>query len=275
VNKIPKIAHFYWEGEGFSYLHYLSVRSFTKKNPDWTVKVHVNKEDISSFQIPWATNEQKEKYTGKNYFNKLKELDLEIHEFDFTKLGVNPEAHPVLKSDILRWYLLASEGGAWVDSDIIHLKPLSSLQEKIEPETDVVNVFNKDHYIIGFLMSSPSNKYFFNLFELASQVRGVDYQMFGNRLQMHLKQIGVLDSLSSEMNFHNLYVDSFYKYKWTDVNLIFNQSDESFKDDDVIGVHWFNGDNTSTKFCNKFDEFFEIVEGRTTIESIIHHEDRS
>ena len=120
--------NYYWEGPHFSYLHYLSIKSFSALNPDWTIRLYTPTSP-SQAQAVWTTPEQKVEYTGSNYFHKIGELDVEIIPINLDDyLGYKTEKiHCVQRSDLFRWKLLADEGGGWSDSDILYIKPLTSL----------------------------------------------------------------------------------------------------------------------------------------------------
>jgi len=266
---IPKIAHFYWEGDKFSYLHFLSVKSFIDKNPGWRCIMHTNIVNIKTDNNAWNTGEQKAIYTGKNYFSKLKELDIEINKVDFKKLGIKEDAHPVHKSDLLRWYLLGSIGGAWVDSDILHLKPIDNLSCYIHKEASGVlcwTFFPIPHFIIGFFLSKPNNKLFQKMFEEGLKEESIDYQMYGNRLLDKVWSTGEFDNI----NMKNFHPEHFYIHPWLETDKLFEEKHEKFLEEHVLGVHWFNGDPRATEFCNKFDESYSIEEPKTTIEAIIY-----
>ena len=280
-DNIPKIAHFYWEGYRFSYLHFLSIKSFIDKNPDWKCLVHTNKAKVEVNNDAWSTGEQKAEYTGKNYFSKLQELDLTINEIDFEDLGISPDLNPVYKSDLLRWYLLGTQGGAWIDVDILHLKPLSTLGYYMKDNSDGCFCYSPTpmpHFIIGFFLSKADNPFFMRLFEEGKKERQIDYQMYGNKLldkvyrdraqqiatQSHYPQI------PESMNMENVYWESFYVHPWFEVNMLFNEKHDRYKDEHVIGVHWFNGNSIATEFCNKFDENYSVENPKTTIEEIIN-----
>tara|TARA_R110000824_G_scaffold391495_1_gene589296 strand:- start:11321 stop:12946 length:1626 start_codon:yes stop_codon:yes gene_type:complete len=271
--KIPKVAHFYWEGDKFSYLHFLSVKSFIDKNPDWECIVHTNKDKVDTNNNAWSTGEQKAEYTGKNHFNKIKELDLSINEIDFKQLGIDPSLNPVHKSDLLRWHLLGTSGGAWVDFDILHTKPLSTLYSYMDKDCEGCYCYSTmpmGHYIIGFFLSKPNNPFFLKLFEEGKKESKIDYQMYGNRLMAKLYFANSAAQMFPGLNMENMYHESFYPHAWYEIDDLFKRSNTRYKDDHVVGVHWYNGDARATEFCNKFDENYNVEDPKTTIEEIIN-----
>ena len=272
--RIPKIAHFYWEGDKFSYLHFLSVKSFLDRNPKWEAIMHTNRVEKKTDENAWATQEQKAVYTGKNYFPKLEELDIQINEIDFSDLGVNPDAHPVHKSDILRWHLLGTVGGVWVDSDILHLKPIEHLSKYIHKSCEGAVCWTTNpvpHYIIGFFMSKPNNPFFQKLFDESLKQKEIDYQMYGNKLiAEHFNTFMDIVSTFPALNIKNFHFEHFYTHPWFEVDQLFEERHEKFKEDHVVGVHWYNGDPRATEFYNRFDESYNMENPKTTIEEIIY-----
>tara|TARA_R110002020_G_scaffold281534_5_gene497237 strand:- start:12374 stop:13225 length:852 start_codon:yes stop_codon:yes gene_type:complete len=272
-SNIPEKAHFYWEGDGFTYLHYLSVKSFVDQNPSWECIVHTNKVAVDTFTTPWTTPEQKKVYTGRDYFYKLKELGVTFNEVDFEAIGVEPDINPVFKSDILRWYLLGTQGGAWIDADILHLKPLSSLRSELDEDITgcyVESSYPTPHFIIGFFLSKPDNPYFLQLYQGCKLATHLDYQMFGNKLLASYKERGLQHHLFKNQKMQNLHPNSFYIHPWFEIDQIFNAKSEKYKSEQVVGVHWFNGDSRSTDFCNQFDEGYDLSNPETTIEEILY-----
>lgn len=273
-SRIPKIAHFYWEGDKFSYLHFLSVKSFLDKNPKWKAIMHTNRIQQKTEDNAWKTGEQKAIYTGKNYFSKLKELNIEINEIDFTQLGIKSDLHPVHKSDILRWHLLGTVGGAWIDSDILHLKPLEHLSKYINKNCGGAVCWTQTpipHYVIGFFLSEANNPFFQKLFDESLKENQVDYQMYGNRLiEKNFRNFTDIVTAFPNLNMNNFNFEHFYIHPWLEVNQLFEEKHEKFKENHVVGVHWYNGDPRATAFYNNFDEDYLIEKPKTTIEEIIY-----
>jgi len=293
---IPKKMHFYWEGEEFSYLHYLSIKSFVEHNPDWECIIHTNKETVESFDIPWNTGEQSTKYTGKNYFSKLQNLKISLREVDFPTLGIPSDIHPVFKSDLLRWNLLSTEGGGWSDSDIIYTKPLAALESQFNIDMDCcvciadiptpwIHSHTHDdqgriqlrhenrlvrHHIIGFYLASENNKFFADIAAKSKLVSTLSYQMFGNRMLEHYYP--TMESIREtfpDMVIENLNREALYVYQWFETKLLFSELSDKHNQEHIIGVHWYNGDNDTRDFINTFDEKYLENYSPTTITSML------
>ena len=116
----PKLLHLYWDGSNFSYLNLLTVLSFKRYHIGWKINVFCPKDPVKTKS--WVTGEQKDEYTGKNYFDELKKiLNVNIHYIDFNNLPFkHKEASEVIKSDFFRLYVLNKYGDYGAIFDIIY-----------------------------------------------------------------------------------------------------------------------------------------------------------
>ena len=265
--------HFYWEGKDFSYLHYLSVKSFVDCNPSWECIVHTNKEGVDSSNIPWRTGEQSKHYKGKNYFPKLKELDVTVREFDFPSIGVSPLMHPVQKSDLLRWHLLSTEGGGWSDADIIYTKPISVLESQMKLGMDccicIADTPYK-HHVIGFYLASKGNKFFADILARAYSPDAQDYQMFGNKiLNKYYPTMEHVRGTFPDLIIENLNREVLYSYQWFETSLLFEGLSNKHEQEHIIGVHWYNGAEDARDFINNFEDTSQGNRGKTTIMNLV------
>jgi GT2 family glycosyltransferase len=257
---VPKVMNFYWDGSKMSYLQYLTVVSFHKFNPDWTINIY---EPTSRYiNKTWFTNEQKYDYIGEDYYPKLKNLGyVNIIPFDFKEIGVNENISEVFKSDILRWYLLDNFGGGWSDMDILYIKPIDQL--KLEGtlltgtlnEIDSVIVFDGFHHIIGFYLTKPKTGLFSTIFEQSKLRLNInEYQSVGSRLLMRMyPTTSELIKKHPNLKVCNLPMEVVYPYNDSKINQMFNSTDMSLITDRTIGLHWYNGSEISKKFNNTYD----------------------
>jgi hypothetical protein len=253
LNKIPKIAHYFWEGK-LSYLRYISMLSFIELNPDWKVKVHIS--NNANLNPTWLTGEQAKLKIIDDYFLLLKESGVEIIEHDFNELGMSNRMHPVHKSDYIRWKLLGSEGGLWSDNDIIYFKPITSLIENVPENCDKDTVLCKYRscgvHAIGFIMSRKNNAFFRTVSDAARRnYSATQYQGIGTNL-LH----GVNETVISGYGSKALYIDESCVYKvWAgDCEKLADDTYNLEYFSDTIGCHWYGGnpkindiENTITK----------------------------
>jgi len=267
LNRIPKVAHFYWGEEILPFLRYLTVLSFHKFNSDWKIKFYVPL--FPTKTKTWTTNEQKYQLTGANYFSKLKKMGVEIITVDMRALGVNNNISEVHKSDFLRWYLLAIEGGLWSDMDIIYFESMNQIKINREDynQTDTVVCIGKDYgHSIGFMLSSPKNRYFDYLFaEARKKFNSSHYQSIGVKLLN--KEFSSIESINKRFPVlfpKNISESTVYPYNATKINEIYTEPNLCRITKNTIGLHWYAGHPLAGKMVNKvceenWQEFDKVI----------------
>lgn len=229
-----KVAHFYWGGGPLSYLRYLTIKSFQKYNPDWEVQLHVPVTGVM-VQNTWGTGEQPEPYFGEDYTNKLEHLFV-VHDFEnLGFLNLIPETY---KSDFLRWHLLSTEGGLWLDMDILFFRPVPPIERNCITACFPV-------YYICFVYSEKT-EFFKEIREHALNIDFSDYQSIGSHLFYKLYQghIGI-DLINPVIV---LPVTRLNK-----LHVIFD-SCRNLDLTDSIGLHWFGGHKLGREWENRITE---------------------
>jgi len=279
MKNIPKVAHFYWGSEKMSYMRYMTLYSFKKMNPDWSVKLYVPKELtkektwVDSFhQVD--TVDYKSEY---DYFEKIKELPIKIVSVDFPenikKLG---EAQ---KSDYLRWRLLYKEGGLWSDMDILYIRPMNKVYFNNNLNNELDNTLsiipNGGGHQIGFYLSTPKNTMFKELCFLSSNKNDVTlYQDLGCEL---LNQyLGSKENIEEKFNLKTINVDQsvFYKFDHTKLDKLYSDdvfAEQLLSDERVLGIHWYGGASISQEYNNKINHTNYNNSINNTIISAIKH----
>ena len=249
LKSIPKQAFFYWGSPRMSFLRWMTLYSFRKLNPDWKILLYIP--TMLSDQNNWANKMfDHEKVDFIDYTGKVKDLNIEIVEFDFSQLDICNYTNEVHKSDLLRYYLLHKYGGIYSDMDILWIQPLEKmLANKLnEDKTDYV-YFGKcpggldDGHAIGFLLSSLNSPIYHDIYHQAhgklSHRESNDYQIIG------------VDLLNS--NFRGAYIDKQYKtigYLDKDCVYSIDHDDREYLYDklglhliteNTIGIHWYGG----------------------------------
>lgn len=262
LNKIPKVVHFYWGNEKLSYLRYMSIFSFRKLNPDWTIKIHIPQK-INNLVPSWDTFEQKNSQIKKNYWNKLEKLDVHVithNPFD----DFDNNAHEVHKSDFFRWKLLMDEGGVWSDFDIVYQNSMNNLLENVlennETEVGLSWYPNLHKWAISFMLSSPQNKFFNQIHELSKGSYDKSrYQSIGSELiNNHWHRPGRLIKGNPKTKFCLLNEKCVYPIGPGNIDNFYvevrDESKEMLTDPNILGYHWFAGYPLSQKFENELDE---------------------
>lgn len=262
MKNIPKVAHFYWGSKKMSFMRYMTLYSFKKMNPDWSVKLYIPKE--VTIEKTWSddfhqvdTVDYKSEY---DYFEKVKELPIKIVSVDFPenikKLG---EAQ---KSDYLRWRLLYQEGGLWSDMDIIYIRPMKKAYFNNEMFYELDNTLsilpNNTSHQIGFYLSTPKNLMFKELCYLSSGKNNINYyQDLGCELLN--KHLGTKENIESKFNLKTINVDQsvFYKFDHTKLDKLYYMDifyEELLADEKVLGIHWYGGSPLSQECNNKLND---------------------
>ena len=185
---IPKRIFFYWENNKMSWMRYMTLYSFRKFNPDWEIDLFYDENTI--FENQWKDNHIQDfsSYDGFNYFNKIKDLDINIKKWDLSKdnLGIFRNVTPSGKSDIFKWYELYKNGGFYSDMDIIYFKSMDNLYNHISEnnyDTIICQSKYKDIFnflSVGFLASKKNNDFYRDISEHCFKFKKqTEYQTYG------------------------------------------------------------------------------------------------
>lgn len=270
LKKIPKIFNCYWYGNQFSYLNYLCLETFKFHNPDWDIRLYRPKKSEHKL-VTWNTNEQRVKYSGKNYYEEIQNLNVKIYDIDFEEIGFFNDASDVHKSDYLRWYLLYKDGGIWSDLDILYIKPISEIDftkcENTCPQDEInTGIFYFDHvFPIGLLFSSPNNPLFKKLLDNSMKYYDrSEYQCMGAVMWRQLW--GTKENLKKDPDLVDCKISILeknivYPYRWNEDTNFFYTTNMGWITPEVIGIHWYNGGVNGKKYCseNTFQESTSVV----------------
>lgn len=250
----PKIMHLYWDGSPLSFLNYMTVLSFNKYNKDW--EIHLYMPSIKIEHISWTTNEQKIKYTGLCYLNKLLQIpNVKRFFIDLDEIGFYNDASEVVKSDYFRYYILQKYGGLWGDFDIIYT---AGIEEKMNFKEDTVifrcNIGDFYYYPIGMFMCKPNNTFFMNILNKCKEYYDKRfYQSIGvdmwNKLFPNTK-----DKLYEFDNSVKV-CDYTYYLPWNcdEIKEFLSNKDNRLPLSNV-GIHWFNGSCISKNYLIELQE---------------------
>jgi hypothetical protein len=172
---IPKVLITYWGGAKLSFLRYLTIYSFHKYNPEYTIIVYTPK--YPTKDISWNTFEQSGVYDGEDWFPKLKDINnVHIVEMDMETVGLNNSLSEVHKSGLVRLGHLSQYGGVYCDMDILFFKKLPEFTKAICSKAP------EGYFSDGFLACEPGNKVYTKLYQLCRSANTDDYQGFGPSL---------------------------------------------------------------------------------------------
>lgn len=261
LDRIPKLAHFYWGNDTLSYLRYMAVFSFKKLNPDWKIKLYVPKYRYTGGKT-WGTSEHSSPFCGLDYTGKLMALGLEKVEIDFSNFGIDNMIPETFKADFLRWYLLSTSGGLWSDFDIIYFQSLEAfylnhpLYRALDTSICLQAESGGSYHSIGFLLSSVGNPYYRFI---SGQTYGMldlgDYQSIGSRIpNLYFPSAIQIRDRFPGINLENISPDVVYPINYTMVPYIFHTPYMHYLTEQTIGLHWFAGHPESCKFENLLND---------------------
>lgn len=246
LEKIPKVAYFYWGAKSMSFLRFMSIYSFHQYNPDWKIILYKPKKVVLGNN--WEGKQFENKHAIKDYDHLVAKM-AEIRQFDFETIGISNDLNEVHKSDLLRYHLLSTVGGLWSDMDILYFRPMTALKtNSVEnKERDAFIYIGVDTgqneiegHAIGFLMGAPGNTYFKDVFNKSIAINNdQSYEAMGaDLLNKHFPQhiisatypnVGHLDRDEVYFIDHN---KRYYLYEDDGTYYFKNYS---------IGLHWYGG----------------------------------
>lgn len=248
------------------FLCYMSVFSFRKLNPDWIIKIY--SPIIKSINKPWNTEEQKDEYSGEDFFSHLKDLDKCIFiTFDFEEINIPNKTSEVQKSDFLRWHVLSTEGGIWSDFDIIYFRRINEINmsnqivttKNEEIDFSVCYDFNNPSqykYSIGFLVAKEKCEFYKKILNLAKEnFIETDYQGAGSQIfNKNFPNLTDLYKKEKDSNIWNMSMDILYAYDSTKIEHIYKSNDLKFFTLNSIGLHLYYGSKITKSFINNFEK---------------------
>ena len=253
MERIPKKLHMYWDKSPMSKLQVFTVESFHKLNPLWEINVYVPRQSYGgkAKYIP--------DYTGRDYFYLLTRLDyVDIIEVDLNSYGIKRSMHDILRSDILRYNLLYKYGGVWSDFDVIWIRPMDHINNidifgrvTHKDMGAMVTFYNTTHghHNIGVLISTKEHPFYKSIIDETIKIQELyvgdestfGHQEFGSSMWNSLYPTlnHITDKFEDVVGFR---YNTFAPYSIYDISKLYLSKDLSVLDDNnVVGVHWFNG----------------------------------
>lgn len=269
LGKIPKKMYFFWANDSMSWLRYMTLYSFKKLNPDWEVELHYCKPN-QVVHKPWKDSPTQDffNFQGKDYFPEVQNLGIAVKEWSVESIdgkdweNIFCSSH---KSNIFKWQKMTVNGGFYSDLDILFLKPMNEYYEKVK-NTDLIICYRNRYCSIGFLGSSPENRFYRDIYLNAFNNFRVDkYQTVGvENIYAWLRKISNLpenadisrmdlwDTIQRnypEINAYNNEMELVYPWTFDKMEEVFH-SKHTIVPDCCIGIHWYAGDRISQQYNN-------------------------
>lgn len=255
---IPRIFFTYWEGNQLSKLHYCTIYSLAKLNPDIEIIIYTSLIESPTF-IQWNSGEHSIEIQKKIKLDDIVKISDKIilKPIDFSnEYGISGNISCVFKADFIRIAKLYEHGGVWFDFDLLFIKKIpDSLFMPFElgdgDKTPEILYFEYHGTIpTGFLLSSPKNTVLLHILEEAKvniQNLNGGYQMIGPDLwNKHFKS----DDTTFKYCLPTHYV---YPYLCDKIHLFFESNVNSIEES-TFAIHWYNGGYSAKNFINNFDE---------------------
>lgn len=236
--RIPKILHVYWGYEILPYMHYATVSSFIRHNPDWDVWLWRPQEKTTN--KTWSGSEHKYAVTCSDYLPVLEMLVDEINTFDFNQF--NPlVVSDVHRSDYIRFYALSTFGGVWSDMDIIYFNPIDNLEVNVPDNAHKSTYVCISHYghSNGFFMSTEGSEFFIAMKYMSrKEFNPSVYQSNGvNACNTWFPTVASIDKVSSCAN---IGMDAVYAHDAQHIGDFFTNCKPKFTEYS-IGAHYYAG----------------------------------
>lgn len=233
-----------------SYLNYLSLISFKQMHPSWKV-ILMRPLHADAHAPAWATGEQGNVYRGEDYTELAELIVDEVRRFDFSELGFSNIMHDVHKADLLRQYLMATQGGVWSDMDVLWINHIEEMN--CPPDTSVMLVWkpnvNRPYYSTGIVFSKPHTAYHEVIFDACVEAYDpTEYQSLGPSLLRDLfpTEKHVRD-YEKDCVIYNAPYETFYPIHYRDLHRLFEQAGQAPLPIQTVAVHWFGGARLAQK----------------------------
>ena len=243
---IPKIAFSYWEGDEFTYLHSLTIKTFAFYNPEFKIIIYTPTIN-SSHRISWNSGEHENIIKKTSELSELSKINnVSIIKIDIENdLKLADQLTPVHRSDYVRVKKLYEHGGFWIDFDIFFIKSIQDTWLHSD-KLNIIKYNIHENLPIGFIWAPPGNNIVLTI------LNNIETILRTNSTLNEYQFIGA--SLWTKMlNLHNNY-DTYNEtiiYPYLPHNLIhlFYRNCNAIKDD-TIGIHWYNGDKCTRLFLS-------------------------
>lgn len=250
---INKIFHLFWAGDHLSYLRFLTFKTCRLHHPDAKIILHHSPSYISHTNWP----REKQDYQsdmGKNYFDSLKDIGIEIQIVDKFK-----DFAPVYQADFLRWEILKNQGGIYLDTDQIILKnfePLLNCEMFYSAYALDAGIM---YYPIGVLGSIKNHWLSVEMIKKLNAAYNPNvYQSIGPDLfRSFMNETEIVNKVENDSTIINYPQTYFYPAPEPDKyceKMFAGESNHKLVDS--YALHWFGGYQPSHIFNSKFTEEF-------------------
>ena len=248
---IPKIFFTYWEGNRLSKLHYYTIYSLVKFNPDVPIIIYTSKIEYN-VMVQWTSGEQESsdfEYIALSDILSISN-NIQLIQIDFeNEYNIKSNISCIFKADFVRICKLYEHGGMWFDFDILFIKQIPDWL--FETNHNILYFRYQDTIPTGLLFASSKNDTIKNIYihsiQTIVQINNqtiTDYQILGPNI-WNL--------------YYPYYVNSFcletelvYPYLWDNITLFFKSYVNMIREN-TFGIHWYNGGIDSSEYIQTFN----------------------
>jgi len=268
---IPKIYFTYWEGNQLSKLHYYTIYSLTKLNPDMEIIIYTSK-DVSDKFVQWESPEHSVKIKKTISLEEITNINnnVKLVKIDFEKEhGINNKLSCVFKADFVRILKLYEHGGLWFDFDLLFIKKIP--EHLFEGHNYDILYFTYENVVpTGLLLSSPKNDIIKNLYFSAKDIiLKINANTHNNNYQVLGPCLWTQHVLHNPIGAYCLRNELVYPYTWSIINQFF-ESNNDYISFDTFAIHWYNGGASAKNYINNFDEH-NIDSNKCVINKYLHN----
>jgi|SaaInlV_100m_DNA_2_1039680.scaffolds.fasta_scaffold23606_2 hypothetical protein len=251
---IPQKFGLFWSGAELSFLRFLTFVSLRKHHPNAEIELWVSNKSNNS--ASWRSEKQdfQSAVKKKCYLKDLKSLNVKVIERDLF-----PTYSPNYQSDFFRWWWLFNNGGFYLDTDQIILKPFDDLLDIADFIFSMYNAESCGVYSpVGVIGASKNNGIVEDIMnKMPSCYDPSDYNSLGPFMFRELYANNI-DDWKMKSSMLNAPPNIFYPVPESRLIGSVYESQIHFAEDSYC-VHWYGGHPKSQEFNDKFTE--ESLEG--------------
>lgn len=246
---IPLQFVLFWAGDKLPYLRYLTFKSLRHFHPEAGIELVLSKAYNKSVHS-WGVERQdfETKFGGKDYFDKLDSL--RVFVTDVGSIG-GSEYCPIYQADMFRWEWLRQNGGFYLDTDQVVLKPFDSLP--LDSEFIYCRYMERqcgDYLPIGVLGMEKGS----NIATWASYFTRTLYSPRNYNSSGPFMMREAIKHMDLSRSFNAPYEYFYPVNSSADVDRIYSGNIRI--SDDAYAIHWFGGHPLSQEFNRNYTEEF-------------------
>jgi hypothetical protein len=252
---IPLKFGLFWSGTNLSFLRFLTFVSLRKHHPNAEIELWVSSKSNSATKWKGETQDfQRERESSDSsypicYISELEALDIKV-----IKKDLFPTYAPNYQSDFFRWWWLYNNGGFYLDTDQIILKPFNDLLGAGDFIYSMYGAISCGIYSpVGVIGSKKHNHLIKEImFELPNCYDANNYNSLGPFM---FREIFNKNSERWAKKCKLFNAPPSYFYPFAESRLIKNAYNSNIHlTGESYALHWFGGHNTSQEFNKSFTE---------------------